>query len=452
MFSRIHFVLFTIILIAFGYLFYLNPDEVGFTFLEDRTVLISPALIAFGAFITGAFFVFLVTLFVDTKRAFDLWRSSKRGRRDGMIRERYSDALEEILKGNLQQAKEILLKILEKRPQHLPSYLSLANIYNLDKKYPEAIDTLIRAKAIDPENLELLFDLAENYRSFKDYTLALETLDHILERHSSNREALREKRDIYIQQEKWTHAYQTQKNIVKHTKEKEQIPVEKRILSGMEYRFSEELVKNRNYKEAEKALQEIIDEDRDFFPAHVALGDVLQIRGDSEEASMVWRKAFEISRNPIFLERLESLYLSLADPQKVLHLYYDLFQKHPEDSVLRFFYGRLLVRLEMIDDALETLRDLEITGTPFPELYILMGRAYHRKGDSIRAIEAYEKALEAKKSFSLSYACSACGRTQPEWSPSCENCHAWGTYSIQLPEISKTIPTIPFYSYPYRTE
>ena len=99
MFSRTHFIIFTLIFIAFGYLFYLNPGEVEFLLYEDRTLSISPALIAFGAFIIGAFFVFLVTLFVDARRAFELWRSSKTERKEGKIRERYSDALEEMLRG-----------------------------------------------------------------------------------------------------------------------------------------------------------------------------------------------------------------------------------------------------------------------------------------------------------------------------------------------------------------
>src|SRR5512143_1315253 len=103
MFSRTHFIVFTLIFIAFGFLFYLNPEEVEFSLWEGSSLFISPALIAFGAFIMGAFFVFLVTLFVDARRAFQLWRSSKTDRREGKIRERYSDALEEMLKGNIHQ-------------------------------------------------------------------------------------------------------------------------------------------------------------------------------------------------------------------------------------------------------------------------------------------------------------------------------------------------------------
>jgi hypothetical protein len=114
MFSRIHFFIFILVIIIFGYLFFLNPEEIDFTLYQDYTISISPALIAFGAFFIGAFFVFLVTLFVDTKRAFDLWRFSKRQKKEEFIRERYSDALEQMMKGNVSQAKETLAKIIEK--------------------------------------------------------------------------------------------------------------------------------------------------------------------------------------------------------------------------------------------------------------------------------------------------------------------------------------------------
>jgi len=447
MFSRTHFIIFILILIVFGYLFFLNPDPVNFVLFQDYDLSISPALIAFGAFIIGSFFVFLVTLFVDAKRAFDLWRSSKRQRREGVIRERYSDALEEMLKGNIAQAREMLTKILEKRPQHLPAYISLANLYCLQGKHLEAIEVLIRAKTIDPENLELLFDLAKNYRFSKEYPLAIETLDQILEHDHSNREAQRKKREIYMEQGDWSEAYQTQKEVVKYTKEKDEVAGEKKILLGLEFKFGEDLAQKGNFREAEKTFREIIKADKEFLPPHVALGDVLQRLGSSEEAAQIWRKALEFSWNPIFLERLESLYLSMASPQKALHMYYEYVKRRPENTVLRFFFCRLLIRLEMIDEALEQLRDLEMSGAPFPELYILMGKAFHRRGDAAQAIGAYENALEAKKYSSPPYQCSACGNTRDEWAGFCDCCHAWGPYNIKLPEIPQMMPPIPFYSF-----
>ena len=450
MFSRTHFIIFTLIFIAFGYLFYLNPGEVEFSIYQDHTLSISPALIAFGAFIIGAFFVFLVTLFVDARRAFQLWRSSKSERKEGKIRERYSDALEEMLRGNIQQAKETLSKILEKYPQHLAAYISLANLYSIEGKYAEAIDVLGQAKAVDPENLELLFDLVKNNVGLKRYPVALETLDYILTRDPSNREALRKKRDIHIVMGNWDEAYQTQKSVVKHTKEKDYALIEKKVLAGMEYKFAEELAQKGEFKEAEKALREIVRENSTFSPAQVSLGDVLQRQGSFDEAANVWKKALEASWNPVFLERLESLYLSMANPQKALDLYREYMRQRSEDSVLRFFFSRLLIRLEMVDEAIDQLRELEVAGVLFPELFILMGQAYHRRGDLAHSMESYEKALDTKKFPLPAYQCSSCGHTQEEWSGFCETCHSWGTFSIHLPEFSQKMPVIPYYSFPAR--
>ncbi|HSR13172.1 MAG TPA: tetratricopeptide repeat protein [Thermodesulfobacteriota bacterium] len=448
MFSRTHFIIFTLIFIAFGYLFYLNPNEVEFSLFQDHTLSISPALIAFAAFIIGSFFVFLVTLFVDARRAFQLWRSSKSERREDKFRERYSDALEEMLRGNIHQARDILTKILEKRPQHMAAYISLANLYSLEGKYAEAIDILTRAKAVNPENLELLFDLVKNNAGLKRYPAALEMLESILSRDPSNREALRKKRDIHIIMGSWDDAYQTQRSIVKYTKEKEYSQSDKRVLSGMEYKFSEELAQRGEFKEAEKSLKEIIKEDSAFYPAYVSLGDVLQRQGSFDEAANTWRKAYEASWNPVFLERMESLFLSMANPQKALDLYREYMGQRPEDSVLRFFFSRLLIRLEMVDEAIEQLRDLEMAGVLFPELFILTGQAYHRRGDFAHSMEAYEKALDTKKFPIPAYQCSSCGNSRQEWAGFCESCHSWGTFSIRLQDFAQKIPAIPFYNFP----
>lgn len=451
MFSRVHFILFTLIFIAFGYLFYLNPDSIDFTLYEDLALTISPALIAFGAFILGAVFVFLVTLFVDAKRAFQLWRSTKHVRREGKFRERYSDALEEMLRGNIHQAKDMLLKMLEKRPHHSPAYISLANLYSLEGKPAEAVDILNQARTLDPENLEILFNLVKNFMILKKTVLAMETLDHILDGDPSNREALRKKREIYITQGNWNAAYQTQKEIVKKTKEKDEATEEKRILVGMEYKFAEDLAQKGSFREAERALREIIRVDHDFLPAYVSLGDVWQRQGSPEDAVQIWMKGLDISWNPIFLERLESLYLSIANPQKILNLYRKYMSQRPQDGILRFFFSRLLLRLEMIDEAIEQLREFEVAGVSFSELFILLGQAYHRRGDSTQAMESYEKALETKKFPLPAYQCSVCGKTQSDWTAFCSACHSWGTYSIQLPEISENFPPIPYYNFPART-
>jgi|YelNatPaOPRAMG01_1025707.scaffolds.fasta_scaffold08421_9 lipopolysaccharide biosynthesis regulator YciM len=448
MFSRLHFFIFIIIILIFGYLFYLNPEQIEFTLYQDYTLTISPALIAFAAFFIGAFFVFLVTLFIDTKRAFDLWRSSKRQRKEEFLQERYSQALEQMLKGNFAKAQEGLQKVLAKNDQHLPAYLSLANLYHLEGKYEQAIEILIKAKALAPENLEILFALEKNYRARHDYDLALETLEYIIAHDPENREALRKKREILLQQGEWSAAYETQKQIVKYTKEKELAETEKKFLIGLEYKFGEELAQKGNFKEAEKAMREIIKEDRNFIPAFVTLGDICQRLGDSEEASQIWRKALDTSGNPVFLERLEGLYLAQANPQKILEIYHEALRKRPEDTVLRFFYSRLLVRMEMIDEALAQLRELEISGASFPELFILMGQALHRRGDTSSAIDSYEKALDALKVSLPPYTCSICAQTKGEWSSYCEGCKNWGTFTVKLPEAARIVPAIPFYNYP----
>lgn len=448
MFSRLHFFIFIMIILIFGYLFYLNPEQIEFTLYQDYTLTISPALIAFASFFIGAFFVFLVTLFIDTKRAFDLWRSSKRQRKEELLQERYSQALEQMLKGNFVKAQEGLQKILAKNDHHLPAYLSLANLHHLAGKYEQAIEILIKAQALAPENLEILLALEKNYSARHDYDLALETLEHIIAHDPENKEALRKKREILLLQGEWAAAYETQKQIVKYTEEKEMAEGEKKFLLGLEYRFGAELAQKGNFKEAEKAMREIIKEDRNFIPAFVTLGDIRQRMGDPEEASQIWRKALDTSGNPVFLERLEALYLAQANPQKILDIYHEALRKSPENTVLRFFYSRLLVRMEMIDEALAQLKELEISGATFPELFILMGQALHRRGDTSPAIESYEKALDSLKVSLPFYTCASCGETKHEWSSYCEGCNKWGTFTVKLPEAARIVPAIPFYNYP----
>ena len=149
----------------------------------------------------------------------------------------------------------------------------------------------------------------KNYVAVQDYRLAIETLNHILEKDPANREALRKKRDLFLKQGNWSEAYEAQKSVVKHSKEKDQAAAEKKILLGMEYKLGQELAQNGNFKEAEKALREIVKEDRDFVPGPGGSTETFSSgRGNPDEASQIWLRAYETSANPVFLERLESLY------------------------------------------------------------------------------------------------------------------------------------------------
>jgi lipopolysaccharide biosynthesis regulator YciM len=118
---------------------------------------------------------------------------------------------------------------------------------------------------------------------------------------------------------------------------------------------------------------------------------------------------------------------------RLIRIYKNNISSKPQDPVLKFFLGKLYYRLEMIDDAFETMTAIDRGDSVYPEMHQLMGNLYMKRNQTDRAVHEFRKALDAHKcAFSLSYNCKRCGSAAPEWSGRCSNCREWSTYQLNL--------------------
>jgi lipopolysaccharide biosynthesis regulator YciM len=157
-------------------------------------------------------------------------------------------------------------------------------------------------------------------------------------------------------------------------------------------------------------------------------------------AGKVWGKSFTRFKSIVFILRLEELYLSREDPSTLLHIYQRALKHDPENWVLAFFYAKLCLRLEMLDEALEEINDISLKVKDFPALHRLLAEIYIHKKDFGRAAQEFEKTFELSGTSYLSFFCTACERESKEWIAYCPQCHQWSTYTIR--EAEKTISSL----------
>jgi lipopolysaccharide biosynthesis regulator YciM len=160
---------------------------------------------------------------------------------------------------------------------------------------------------------------------------------------------------------------------------------------------------------------------------------VLLREGETEEAINLLEKSYEQTLSMIVLLRLEDLLISVGEPLRLIRIYKNNISKNPLDPIIKFFLGKLYYRLEMIDDAFETMASIDTGGTIYPEMHQLMGNLYMKRHQMDRAMHEFKKALDAHKcAFSLSYSCKNCAYTASEWSGRCTSCRQWSTYQLNL--------------------
>jgi lipopolysaccharide biosynthesis regulator YciM len=432
--SVLIFVLFLVALSVFA----VHNKEVTTITIPGGNVYEMPkiALILFSSAL-GALAMLVVFAIRDTKKFIDNWQFQKKQKQDTKVQELYSRALNFILAHNEDGAKEALEDILTEEPEHLGALLRLGDIYTSEEDYQKANSYYQKAKAINPENLETLFAIENVLEKTGRWPDALKTIEDILDVDDANLTAMYRKRDILEKQGKWDDLVYLQKAILKHEHTEKDKKREHENLIGYKYEYGRDSLENNQLEKAKKAFKTVLRLNKEFIPATLGLAEVMLREGDNEEAINLLEKAYEETSSKIVLARLEDLLISLGEPSRLISIYKNSISKNPNDPPTKFFLGKLFYRLEMVDDAFETLYGMDTGGVPYPELHRLLGNLYLRRNQFENAVEEFKKGVDTKMSLQPPYCCSACGFAGTDWSGRCPDCKQWGTYQFNLVGICK---------------
>jgi lipopolysaccharide biosynthesis regulator YciM len=384
--------------------------------------------------VVGALAMLLVFVVRDTKRYMDSWQYQKKQKRDEKVQELYSKALNYLFAHhNMAEAKELLKEVLKEDSEHLNALLQLGDIALAEDDFQNAREYYQRARDLNPRNIEVLFSLESLMEKTGRLSDALRYIEEILDMDDENLSALHKKRDILEKQERWDDLVFVQKTILKNEHAEKDKIRERQNLVGYKYEYGRHSLENNDLEKAKKAFRTVLRLERDFIPATLGLAEVLLREGEGEEAINLLEKSYEQTSSMIVLLRLEDLLISVGEPLRLIRIYKNNISKNPQDPVVKFFLGKLFYRLEMIDDAFETMSSLDTGGTVYPEMHQLMGNLYMKRNQINRAVHEFKKALDAHTcAFSLSYSCKNCGYTASEWSGRCSNCKQWSTYQLNL--------------------
>jgi len=380
----------------------------------------------------GALAILIIFAVRDTKKFLSNWQYQKRQKREEEIKELYSKALDSLLAQDQDQAKELLNSVLTKGPEHISALLRLGDIALAEEDFQKAADYYRKARDLDTQNLETLFSLVRLKERTDRWADALNYIDDILEIDEGNLSALYKKRTILEKQSRWDDLVSLQKIILKKEHTEKNRNRERNNLVGYKYEYGRQGLENGDLEKAKKAFRTVLRLEKDFIPATLGLAEVLLREGESEEAVNILEKSYEQTESLIILARLEDLLISLEEPDRLIRIYKNSLLRNPKDPLIKFLLGKLYYRLEMIDDAFDTLESIDTGGSAYPELHQLMGMLYLKRNRSERAAQEFKKALDLKMALRLPYACKECGHTSQEWSGRCENCKRWNTFQFSL--------------------
>ncbi len=236
----------------------------------------------------------------------------------------------------------------------------------------------------------------------------------------SSLEALGALRDLYIGRKAWVQALETEEKVRKQIK----TPEEDQRFIGLQYESAKERFRKddpRLYEQVLKDLREITNDNKRFIPAYTLSAEVYKKMGKLNDAGRVYGRGFAKTGHVVFLRQMEDLYIDRGEPGVILKIYRRLLEVAPRNQLLMFFYARLCLKLEMIDEAIDLLKTLLAEEKEFRGLHRAMAEAYIHRGKFEDAVREFSRAFPMSQVY-LPFYCAKCQAVKEEWTDFCETC------------------------------
>ena len=428
--------LFMFLFIAFaaGFLYFwgINPGEVTVFLTNEQSFTLPTAIMLICVLLIGLLLGNSVHIFSALAHSMKHWRGGRRQKKAEEIGSVYRSGVGRLLSGDLKKARTLLKKVLDRDPRRVDGYLALASVAEQEGNKEEAVELLQQARKLEPKGVEILFKLAGTYQNSGRREEAMGIYKELLASDAENRKAMRALRDIQIALGSYEDALALQKRIVKATSSGPRADAEKQIFLELRYEVARKTLDKGEAEKVVDACREMIKQDASFTPARVTLGDAYRQLDRAAEAGKVYQEGYKALKKSIFLARLEDLHIGQNDPAGLLSFYRSRMEEDSGDLQLKLYLGRLCLRLEMVDEALQHLTDLETSGIDFTKLHLLLAEAHRRRNKIDQAVDEYQKALGIDSHLTLGFVCEECNARMEAWQGRCPECHAWD--SLVLPE------------------
>jgi lipopolysaccharide biosynthesis regulator YciM len=381
---------------------------------------------------TGAGLVLLIYLMRDIRRFLRGLKVQREQKRRLKVQELYAKGMNAMLAKRNADAITYFQRILNIDPNHVDTLLRMGISYLRQMNVQEAVRLHLKAWSLDRDNQEVAYSLAADYEEAKRFDDAIKMYKEIIGKDPTNITALTRLRDAYHRQGNWEDLTETQARLLTTPLGAQEMEVEHRRLVGFKYELGRSYLESGDLERAKKVFRSVIKLDKDFVPAYLGLGEVYLEERKTGDALELWERSYKMTSSIILLLRLEDLYLKQGEPGKAIEIYQQAVTWKPQDVTIKFFLGKLYYRLEMVDEAYDTLTSVDWGDREFPDVHKLLGNIYLRRGSLGLASAEFKKAMGFRKQLIVPFVCSNCEFTTADWSGRCPNCGKWNTFGVNL--------------------
>jgi lipopolysaccharide biosynthesis regulator YciM len=425
--SRIATIVVLIVVIAFSYFAFYNHGTINLTVWQGKTLelpVVGLVLISIGV---GAAIVFALLAIRGIRKSYENLQVGLKKRRRSKAEDLYNSGVDAHLSGKMHMAVKLLEEAVGRDTEYLLPFFRLGTVYLELGEFQKAIELHEKALEAHPGNLRVLLFLVDDYLAVGKLSEAGEVLQKIISKDDTNRTALTALRDIQEQQGNWESAAETQRKLIKAAGR--DADSQARLL-GIRYQLASGYLEDGEIDKAVKTLKDILKEAPDFVAATVALGEARIRSGKVEEGLGVLVKGYSQHQNPVFLQVMEEKLIKRENPRKLIETFRGLLDKSPNDVFLNLFYGKICLRLEMVDEGYMALKKVESTGYESSLMHALLGEMSARRERYQEAIEEFERYVKLSDGAQPRFICGNCQYVVDRWDARCESCGLWNSFTL----------------------
>jgi tetratricopeptide (TPR) repeat protein len=413
------------LLLAAGYVVFLNPTPVTVRLTPERAVTAPLASVLLGAFAAGALAVGLAVGVRAGASGVRRWRAGRRARRDARREDQAVRARALVWAGEYGRARTELLRDPTATATDAARVQLLAESY-LQEGDPasarKVLDEALVQVGLEPRLLDLLAEAAERAGDLRGAADALERARAV---EPESPRLGRRLRDVYAAAGRWADAVGIQAGLLLRMHDPMLLASEEAVLRGLRYQAA---LAEPTPGRAAAALKAITREDPSFVPAWVSLGDILAKAGRRVAARRAWERGARRRPVAVLLERIERLNASDGRPQRSTRFYHRLQRRHPEAPAPPLLLARHLVAHGAFDEASEVLSSLPAPLAGHALVHAVWGELHRRRGNHQLAADTFIRAFGPELGLLAPFRCDVCRRNVDEWTGYCAECRHWGSY------------------------
>ncbi|MDQ7008598.1 MAG: tetratricopeptide repeat protein [Acidobacteriota bacterium] len=340
--------------------------------------------------------------------------------------------------GRLEDAIAAYQQAIERSPGDFRSLMRLGDALRRAGRSAEAVGIHERARRIEPDSDEPGHALALDYLESGRLEDARRELTSLVKKNPRGAIGpLRQLRDLEIRAGEWEAAADAARRLATACSRSGAVPLDRLQDLGLRTQIALRRLEAGEARAAAGLLRKLLRKEGEYIPARITLAQALARAGDAPAAREALLEGFRATGEPALLDALAALDLDRGHPEEAISSLRGLIAAQHFPAAARWALGKLYLRLEMHDEAVDQFELILEEVEDHPLVLFHLAQAEERRDNASRAAELYRHVLETQGPAEAY--CSACGWHLEEWSERCPGCGHFGTVATALsPAIAET--------------